>query len=207
MQVDSCKLARASWLVQVGSCKLARASWLVQVGSCKLTHASWLGQVGSCKLTHASWLEQVGSCKLARVSWLVQVGSCKFSCVIRLAILPEEPFAMLSGKKTPNGACGTPRNNRESSVHHIFIVRPIFNLALPMFCNKLFIPRKHFTLCVMPCQNPPILALHILLNATTAASRCVLHRTNLLVALLNLCNTAKNRCSGLGRDGCCQVIE
>ena len=90
----SCKLTHASWLGQVGSCKLFRASWLVQVGC-----ASWLVQVGSCKFTRVSWLVQVGSCKLARVSWLRQVGSRKFSWLIRLAIVPEEPFAMLSGKR------------------------------------------------------------------------------------------------------------
>ena len=73
-------------LVGVGSCKVARASWRVQVGC-----ASWLVPVGSCKVARASWLVQVGSRKLA---------VCKFGCVIRMAILPEEPLrnAMLSGK-------------------------------------------------------------------------------------------------------------
>ena len=60
-------------------------------------------QVGSRKLacascSRASWLVRVGSRMLVRANWLARVCLGKFGCVIRRAVLPEEPFAMLSGK-------------------------------------------------------------------------------------------------------------
>ena len=54
----------------------------------------------------------------------MQVG--KFSCVIRLAILPEEPFAMLSGK--------TPKRNKQSDT--LNLLPPISRRIPPMFCDR-----------------------------------------------------------------------
>ena len=108
-QVCSRQLARASALMRVCSRKCARARVLVRGCSRKCARASVLASVPlvvctlicSCKFARASVLAnvRVRVC-CANMSLLVQVASCGFAPATWLAIFPDKPFEMLSGKCT-----------------------------------------------------------------------------------------------------------